>query len=58
MAGRVVYWKSMVEMIDAVLDIAMMRRCHSRIAGRKNPTAEYAELLEKSLQKRFQRVIA
>ena len=40
MEGRFVCWRSMLQMIDDVLDIDMMRSCHSRIAGRENPTAE------------------
>ena len=38
--SRFVSWRRMVQMIDAVLDIAMMRRCHLRRAGREHPTAE------------------
>ena len=38
--GRFVSPRRMVQMIDAVLDLAMMRRCHSRRASRKHPTAE------------------
>ena len=38
--GRFVSWRRMVQIIDAVLDIDMMHGCHSRRAGREDPTAE------------------
>ena len=40
MEGRFVCWRSLLQMIDDVLDIDMMRSCHSRKAGREIPTAE------------------
>jgi hypothetical protein len=47
----------MLQMFDDVLDIDMMCSCHSRIAGREIPTAEWEDLLEKSRQPRVQRVM-
>jgi hypothetical protein len=40
MERRFVCRRSMLQMIDDVLDIDMMCGRHSRVAGRENPTAE------------------